>query len=294
MNRGRALEQLVAHLEHSRCSSPSVHVHSPKELKDKATGESREFDVVLEFEHGHHHLITAIECKDWAGPIGSPEIEAFATKCGDCDIHERIIVSRNGFSEAGRTKAKRHNIRCLDFADVENFPWMKCEELIRSQWDLSDLNVKLVPDDKSFFGKSSFNLPAPHIRITNAQGLETDANQILSIVRNSILQIDKEKLTPKDGRVLLDVTTPLIPPLILTNLKTKAQTQVSMARSMALFKVTQTSIPFKLASYHEKNVEQPYGQIAYAPLEANDITGKIVMTHDPEKGTTISLLIDPK
>jgi len=123
---GRDLETLVALIERSIHGTNGVSVHSPLHLPDIDTGDMREHDVVIEFQHGHHRLTIALECRDRTSKVGSPAVEAFWAKCLKTGIHSGIIVSASGFSKPALEKARRFNIQCLSLAEAEGYDWCEC------------------------------------------------------------------------------------------------------------------------------------------------------------------------
>lgn len=89
MRKGRSLELLVEKLERLLANDARVTIESPKRIRDLQTQKLREHDVVLTFEHAHHELIVAIECKDRSRPVGVPDIEAFAVKCSHTGVGQK-------------------------------------------------------------------------------------------------------------------------------------------------------------------------------------------------------------
>lgn len=123
MRKGRDLELLVKHIESILAHGKNANIESPKMIADKETGQLREHDVVISFT-GHHALSVAIDCKDWARPVDSPEIEAFVTKCTATNIQRGMIVSKSGFTSPAIKKASAHGIICLTLKDALEFDWL--------------------------------------------------------------------------------------------------------------------------------------------------------------------------
>ena len=121
---GKRLEKLVATLE-SAFAGTAAQIESPsRRLIDRDTGKPREHDVLIVWDHGHHQIVTAIECRDRARPVGVPDIEGFADKCAATGVHSGVVVSANGFRNSARVKAAARAITCMDLAEVEGFNWM--------------------------------------------------------------------------------------------------------------------------------------------------------------------------
>jgi len=78
---GTRVERLVAILERTFAGS-GAKIESPsRQLHDRDTGRRREHDILTVWDHGHHQITTAIECRDRSRPVGVPDVEAFASKC---------------------------------------------------------------------------------------------------------------------------------------------------------------------------------------------------------------------
>lgn len=155
---GRALEELVAHLERVLGADQNAKIESPAMLPDKVTGTAREFDVVVTIRSSHHELRTAIECRDWERPLDVSHIEAYDTKCSHCDIHSKVIVSPNGYSSGAKKKGDFLGIRCLTLHDIESIPWIKApgielrwRKLLKADWliDVADPARELAGVQKS-------------------------------------------------------------------------------------------------------------------------------------------------
>jgi len=124
---GKKLERLVAMLE-SLFAGANASIEAPsRRLIDRDTGRSREHDVLIMWDHGHHRIITAIECRDRSRPVGVPAVEAFADKCARTGVHSGVIVSATGFTATARSKAEARSITCMDLAEVNGFDWMAVE-----------------------------------------------------------------------------------------------------------------------------------------------------------------------
>ena len=62
--KGRDLEKLVRSIESVLKTYPNAKVGSPGFVVDSATGQKREFDVLISYVEGPRTNITAIECRD--------------------------------------------------------------------------------------------------------------------------------------------------------------------------------------------------------------------------------------
>lgn len=81
-------------------------------ILDVASETERDVDVVA-VAAGDVGMI-AIEVKDEARPLGSPEVEQLAAKLNDMpSLKRRFIVSASGFSQPAFRKAKAHGVTCV-------------------------------------------------------------------------------------------------------------------------------------------------------------------------------------
>lgn len=80
--------------------------------------------MAITWNHGHHVLITAIECRDRSRPVGVPDVESFAKKCERTGVNQGIIVSAQGFAGSAITKAEACGIICRTLEDAGDFDWL--------------------------------------------------------------------------------------------------------------------------------------------------------------------------
>lgn len=142
--RGTTFHKTVALLEKSILHKTNVKIYTSHYIQDKVTKRGREHDIVLYFKEKHHTLKVAIECKDWNKKIGSPQIEAFVTKCQDTLIDRGIMVSSLGFTKPAIIKARDKGIDCLMLEQVESLHWQKAKYLEKQEHKLIKVFVGIV------------------------------------------------------------------------------------------------------------------------------------------------------
>jgi Restriction endonuclease len=180
-NPGKQLERLIAMLE-SALANGSAKIESPsRRLKDRDTGQPREHDVLIIWDHGHHEIFTAIECRDRSRPVGVPAVEAFADKCGATGVHSGVIVSASGFCATARTKAAARAITCMEISEVSRFDWLAPEAEF----------VGFVGYERQFDGVHAqimfaSEMPDQIDAIFDTDGNEVSLDQITQIVMNSV------------------------------------------------------------------------------------------------------------
>lgn len=144
-NNGRVFEGFVARLERL-LAGKDVQIDVRVRLPARATGQLREFDVVLTWAVGHHQGRVAIEVRDRSVVVGVPEVEAFHAKCESVGIASAVIVSSRGFAGTARKTAGTYGMRCLDLKGVESFDWLPSRPVVMAQVGLaSRINYTLVP-----------------------------------------------------------------------------------------------------------------------------------------------------
>lgn len=190
MKPGKELERLVATLERTLAASSAIIEAPSRSLLDRDTGKPREHDVLITWDHGHHQIITAIECRDRARPVGVPDVEAFADKCDATGVHSGVIVSSSGFRQTARMKASARSITCMDLADVDAFDWLAIDHITGFRRQFGHMDVKVMFQE---------NQPAEIAKIFDECGNEVDESRLLSGLsnlvppaQNSELEVGKE------------------------------------------------------------------------------------------------------
>lgn len=176
-NSGKKFEKLVAMLERVLAGS-GASIESPcRRLIDRDTGKSREHDIVITWNHNHHVLISAIECRDRSRPVGVPDVEAFADKCAATGVSRGVIVSASGFRATARSKAKTRAIICMDLAEVENFDWFGTRAFIHFNRVFEPVHAQLI-----FSG----SVPSEVSAIFDTDGNEVDDDRLTATVINNV------------------------------------------------------------------------------------------------------------
>ena len=121
--KGKRFEDLVAWIE--ACLAPQAEVVPNAKLLDKDTGKSRQVDVGIFVEEGHHRLLIMVEVRDWSRPIGSPYIEQIHSKARSVGGNSVVIVSTSGFYAPAREKARVLGIRLLTYKEALADDWAK-------------------------------------------------------------------------------------------------------------------------------------------------------------------------
>ena len=142
--KGTQLERLVAMLEKMLARSAATIETRSRRLRDRDTGRRREQDVLIVWDHGHHKIITAIECRDRKRPVGVPDVEAFADKCDATGVHSGMIVSASGFRQSARDKASARSIGCMTLDEVERFDWLAMDAITGFERQFGEIDARLM------------------------------------------------------------------------------------------------------------------------------------------------------
>lgn len=179
---GKVLERLVATLERVLANANAKIEAPSRRLIDRDTGKTREHDVLITWDHGHHQIITAIECRDRSRPVGVPDVEAFADKCASTGVSTGVIVSATGFRKSALVKAAARSITCMDLTEVDNFAWLHPDfEAVTHARQFGDISIEVI------FKDAKPNVCGIFI---DAQGNEFPSENFINLVCQSLHQLE--------------------------------------------------------------------------------------------------------
>lgn len=271
MKTGKELERLVAMLERLLAGT-SASVEAPsRRLVDRDTGRSREHDVLITWDHGHHQIQTAIECRDRTRPVGVPDVEAFADKCDATGVHSRVIVSASGFRTTARSKAMARSITCMDLAEAEQFDWLGMEyiEGYRRHFGHADVTV--------MFAKHG---PEQMTAFFDAKGNKLTEENLLQMLPSLVPAAEDPELeVDRDIPVSMKVTTP---GWTATDAKGRAW-EIDHLHVRTTFRTKKTISPLSRHRYTGGGRQYSFAT-AKAPI--GDIAGSFVMLQEGEDGQT--------
>lgn len=189
---GKKLERLVATLERTLAGTNATIESPSRRLLDRDTGRPREHDVLVTWDHGHHQIVTAIECRDRSRPVGVPDVEAFTDKCAATGVNTGVIVSATGFRATARVKAAARSITCMDLEEVERFDWLATDfTVVGYERQFGHMSVKIM-----FKHTQPNELGA----IFDTAGTELTNEDVMQTIANSVPQSEN----PEDlvGKIL--------------------------------------------------------------------------------------------
>lgn len=174
---GKDIERLVSALERVLAGTGARIETRSRRLIDRDTGRPREHDVLIIWDHGHHQIVTAIECRDRSRPVGVPAVEAFADKCAATGVHSGVIVSSTGFTGTARTKAAVRSITCMDLEEVQEFGWFKGAAIIGYERQFGTIDAQFM-----FVGEH----PTSMVSVIDSRGTEFPSDNIFRTIMNAV------------------------------------------------------------------------------------------------------------
>ena len=258
---GRSLEKLAHALETLTQSDPRVTLTSPGRLRDLASDQSREHDVLMTFTDGHHTVITGFECRDRTAPVGVPDIEAYATKCRRTGVHRPVIVSATGFAGTAFEAARLENVLLLTLDEIDAIPWLGLDGLTIEERAFVQFDAEIPTTDPRAVGQP--------ITLLHVDGAPVDhkvlGERLMMGIDNSAVTIGRNNLPVRaDG---LDITGKLADGTVVP---------VGSLRGWLTFDVFQRRAPVAMHSYGKPG--EPSREFASATFLANGQEMRFVMS----------------
>lgn len=192
---GRSLETLAHALETLTSADPRVTLASPGRLRDLASDQVREHDVLMTFVDGHHRVITGFECRDRTAAVGVPDVEAYAKKCQRTGVHQPVIVSATGFTDTALEAARLENVLLLALDEVDSLPWLAMQELTIDEREFLRFDAKGATDDPAAADQD--------LQLLAADGTPLDVRMV---GQHIMMELDRSLLS--EGENLMRVVSP--------------------------------------------------------------------------------------
>lgn len=286
--KGKALETLVEHLERLANKDENISIRKNAELPDKITGESREFDVLMEMKSAHHCVTLGFECRDRKRPVGGPDIEQFAAKCEDTGIDQGIVVSSTGFNSPAIEKANRRGIRCLELAELPGVEWIEPGEFKNAGYIVHHQDIRIIPKDRSLL-RASADIPAPKFTLHNASGERISIESISQRIRQIFIQKLKSS-NPKQGTAEKSVSIRFQEPLFFALETSDKWHEIDGFLSNIKYEIREESSSFSIRRYSDPTTGETINELAYAPISVDGRAASLVMVRDRDEGTDISIV----
>jgi hypothetical protein len=277
---GKQLERLIAAVEKTLAEANPTIEAPCRRLFDRDTGNRREHDIVITWEHAHHKLVMAIECRDRSRPVGVPDVEAFADKCAATGVDKGVIVSATGFRQTAITKAQSRSILCMTLSEAEDFDWIACTASMRT------LTRHFTPVDLIVYF-SNDDVPASFGRIFDRDGNEVEKLWIAQYVTNKIQERhNAADFVGKPTPFRVGVQTPRW--YMLGDDGNKFE--ISHIMTKTVFSVEENRSPFRKHRYHGGGKEYA---IASAEFNTEKMRGHVIMKRNDDDTTSVYLLPSP-
>ncbi|HUU92102.1 MAG TPA: restriction endonuclease [Phycisphaerae bacterium] len=294
---GRERERLVQHFERLLATCKQASIESPGYLRDRITGRTREFDVLITLPWG---VVIAFEVRDRRRKTDVTEIEGFAAKTKDVQVTDKVFVSSSGFTEPALKKAAANGIQCRTVQEAQALKWVSSGffELVSTKRP-SDVWYHLIPfNEKAAMAeaqKLGFSKPTlQNTEVINANGQVLDWNAIGAKAWKKAQDQEAMKRTAKGQiKVLVDFA-----PSASHFMRWKgslAKFQLERIEVTFKYKTKTETIPHHLRQYSD----EPRGEVLADAVESESFPAlgaavKLVMAGEPGKPKTVALLRQPK
>jgi hypothetical protein len=122
--RSDAFQTLVAQVQHHLGKTAGASVEESGMLRNAATGELREVDIVIEGKINDVHIVISFECCNLSRKAGSPWVERMIGKHRKLPTHRLILVSGSGFSAPALDAiAAEKNVEAATFEEASAVDW---------------------------------------------------------------------------------------------------------------------------------------------------------------------------
>lgn len=160
--------------------------------------DGRQFDVTIEFQHGHYNYLTVIECKNLKKAVPISLVESFITKSRKVNANKAIMVSASDFQSGAIKCASEEGIDLFTLEVLNNFkPDEIASDLIPAvnvfSIDLLDENRQIVYSLSRKEYKANFQLKSIMLEYQNQKGsLEKEINKVSQLLSDNAT--DKPKV----------------------------------------------------------------------------------------------------
>jgi hypothetical protein len=109
-------------LDYFKAKYPEAKIDRNLKLPGRLSGIPREIDILIDSQVYGVSLQIAIECKDWESKLDVADIGTFIDKLKDVKITKGVVLSRSGYTEAARVRARSETEVQLQVLDFDNLP----------------------------------------------------------------------------------------------------------------------------------------------------------------------------
>lgn len=282
--KGKDFENLIHAIENAWLESDDVQVESPKFVKDKTTGQMREFDVLITVKTRDYTNRIGIECRQRASKVASPEVEAFRTKCIDTDINKGIIVSSKGFSAPALKKAEAHNIECHVFEEALSANWIAMKPFEKITRYNDSVSYTVCTKHKELFKDCDFEL-------IDRTGIRAPSSSVFKIMlphlKRKCDEVFSDIREPGPYEAVIKFNTP---GLRITKVDSEENYAVDRIDALVKIRIQKEFVNGSLYSRKNKNTDEVLSEAATFPIEMNGIKANLVFTNRPDEGTKVMVV----
>lgn len=165
MKKGKRLEELIHLIQKTLIGNDKTQIYKNKRIKN-TSGNSREFDVVIDSKINDISIRIVIECKDYKTPVSVEKIEAFHSKCLRIpEINKKIIISPSGFQKDAISAARDFGIEIFEFKYIDKSiinNWLIREFYpieIYTSFDHVEINFNETVEENEINNETLFTFP---------------------------------------------------------------------------------------------------------------------------------------
>lgn len=276
---GKEFERLVEVLE--LLSATDARVEFDARVQDRFTLTARQIDVAVWVPTHHGELLIAIECKDHSRRVGVGIVEQVSQKGADIGADRLVIVSREGFTEEARAKARQLNIQLLRVTELDDdaWPeWVRMRSLICQllHWEFSGPMMLYCQDrelDPDKLGSIQLKDPI----VVRRDGSDISAREIVQLWFNGGAENELRQIASSTSRHIkgkLDVGDDRL--VIHPDLDGESP-EVTTITFEIDFKLVESEVPLRLMSYKQESGEQLAAAYVSDPVPIGDSMKRVIL-----------------
>jgi hypothetical protein len=275
---GSTFHALTAAVEKALADDARFTITAPMRLRDKDTGRLREHDIVVIFEHGHHRVLTAIECRDRSRKVDVPALEAFHTKCARTGIHRGVVVSHRGFTTTALAKAAQLGLGCMSLEAATNFDWCLMRHVTQHNRFITKIEP-LVTTDPPFPGK---------VHVFDSQGRRIDEARLHAMAvacLNSTTAVENWQPGVYQHNFYQN------DPDLVAHAPDGTSLRIARIDLAVEYTISESTSPVELHSYTDAHTAEQAASVASAPMDFGQMDGRLLFVKGPDGRISVSLQV---
>jgi Restriction endonuclease len=220
-------------------------VTESKMLTDKATGEEREVDIVIESEVTRHKVTIGVECNAHKRKASVEWVERMQGKHQNLPTDKLVLVSLSGFYKTAIKKAKFHGIETISIGEAVKVDWTKIvgktEHLYFEYYENTARYCVVMKSEND----QTEEWAPPNDQVVNSEGNEETVNHIVnSIVARDAVRKQVFKILDSGGGLKFLLTYTPHRPWYILDQNGRRREIVSLPITLELAKET-TRLPLR-------------------------------------------------